>query len=222
MGKRRFTELPPLGAWRLLGAYEGCEVVRFLKKGDGVVLAGTTVGVEQGVPWSIHYTIRVGDGWRVRHATLTDLAGHRLDIRGDGAGSWMIDGKRLPELDGCLDLDLEASVVTNTFPVHRLFLAVGERGESAAVYVRTDGLAVERLEQIYRRLPDEDGRLAFDYESPRFGYHDTLRFAPDGLTVDYPGIGVRVPLDEPRVQASLSGLRSAAGPRWTGDRLGRA
>jgi hypothetical protein len=190
------AELPPVGAWRLLGAYEGCEVVRFGRNGSGTVLAGTTVGVEEGTPWSIHYVIGVADNWHVRHATVTDHAGNELDIQADGLGSWTVNGVLHPELDGCLDLDLEASVVTNTLPVHRLALPVGHEGESKAVYVRTFGLAVERLDQTYRRLPDAGGMLAFDYQSPRFGYRDTLHFGPDGLAVDYPGIGARVPLEE--------------------------
>lgn len=209
-----FTALPAVGAWRLLGAYEGFEVVRFVTKDGGLTIEGTTVGVERGTPWSIRYTIGVGDGWRVRHAAVTDLlAGRRIELQADGAGSWVIDGTHVPELEGCLELDLEASAVTNTLPVHRLSLAVGERGESAAAYVRTNGLAVERLDQTYRRLPDREADLAFDYESPRFGYRDTLRFGADGLALEYPGIGARVRLDEAGVRALLTGAAPPAAGR---------
>jgi uncharacterized protein len=189
-----FTSLPQTGAWHLLGAYEGHEVVRFITSKKGIILEGTTVGVEEGVPWSIHYHIEVAPNWHVRRANITDYSGTELDVQTDGAGSWTIDGKRHPELNGCLDLDFEASAVTNTLPVHRLGLMVGKQGESAAVYIRTNGLAVERLDQTYRRLPDADGKLLFDYNSPRFGYHDTLQFAADGLVMHYPGIGERVTL----------------------------
>jgi hypothetical protein len=196
MGVYPFTDLPSVGAWRLVGVYEGFEVVRFASQGDtGIVITGTTVGVEEAVPWSIHYVVDVADNWHVRQATVTDHDGTRLDVRTDGDGSWTVDGTPRPELDGCLDLDFEASMVTNTLPVHRLALAVGQQGRSAAVYVRSRGLMVERLDQTYRRLPDGDAMMVFDYESPRFGYHDRLRFAPDGLALDYPGIGVRVPLN---------------------------
>jgi hypothetical protein len=189
-----FTELPSVGAWRLLGAYEGHEVVRFTTNDEGIVIEGTTVGVEEGLPWSIHYGIKLNLNWNVIHAIVTDYAGGQVEIQTDAAGSWMVNGEHRPELDGCLDLDLEASVVTNTLPVHRLNLAVGRQGDSAAAYVRTNGLLLERLDQTYRRLPDSGGKLVFDYESPRFGYRDTLHFGTDGLAVDYPGIGVRVGL----------------------------
>ena len=194
MGHHRPAALPPVGAWQLRGAYEGFEVVRFTPVAAGTVLDGTTLGVEEGVAWRIHYRIEVDAKWHVRVATVDDGDGARLELEADAAGSWLVDGEPRAELAGCLDLDLEASAVTNTLAVHRLGLALGERGESAAAYVRSNGLAVERLDQSYWRLPDADGRLAFDYDSPRFGYHDTLQFTPDGLVQDYPGIARRVPV----------------------------
>jgi uncharacterized protein len=187
--------LPQVGAWRLLGAYEGSEVVRFAQEGSGVDMTGTSVGVEEGIPWSIHYRIRVDKTWRFQHATVTDYAGHQLEIELDDAGAWTVNGEVRPELQGCLDLDFEASVVTNALPVHRLALAVGQQGTSAAAYIRTNGLVVERLDQSYKRLPDAEGKLRFEYHSPRFDYYDTLHFGPDGLAVTYPGIGTRIQLD---------------------------
>jgi hypothetical protein len=187
-----FDELPRVGAWQLQEAYDGTEVVRF-RKGDGrTTIEGTTVGTEAGIPWSIHYTIRADAAWRVREATIIDYEGNKLEIQVDQTGLWIINGKNHPELQGRLDLDLEASAVTNTIPVHRLALKEGERGESAAVYIRTVGLTVEQLDQTYLRLPDQKGELLFDYQAPRFGYHDTLRFGKDGLAIAYPGIGRRV------------------------------
>jgi hypothetical protein len=103
----------------------------------------------------------------------------------------MIGGERCAQLDGCLDLDLEASLVTNMAPVHRLSLRVGQRSEAPAVYVRTRNLKVERLEQTYARIPDAGGRVVFDYESPRFSYRADLQFARDGLVLVYPNIGWR-------------------------------
>jgi hypothetical protein len=192
MENQPFTGLPDVGAWRLLGAFEGHEVVQFTTRVGGIALEGITVGVEEGIAWGIRYVIELSDDWHVRRASLTDHAGVRLELEADGEGSWAIDGQEDPELHGCLDVDLEASVVTNTIPVHRLALAVGGQGQSAAAYIRSNGLAVERLDQTYRRLPDAAGKMIFDYRSPRFGYQDTLLFGSDGLAVDYPGIGTRL------------------------------
>ena len=79
-----------------------------------------------------------------------------LRAESDGAGHWRVNGVAVEELDGCLDIDLEASACTNTLPIHRLGLGVGQTADAPAVYVRAVDLAVERLEQRYARV-DSDG-----------------------------------------------------------------
>jgi hypothetical protein len=58
--------------------------------------------------------------------------------------------------------------------------------------VRALDLTVERLEQTYRRLADDErGRQRFHYTSPRFGFECVLAYDESGLVLDYPGIAVR-------------------------------
>ena len=58
--------------------------------------------------------------------------------------------------------------------------------------MRAPDLAVERLEQTYARVDDEDGRARYDYASPGVGFAAVLAFDGHGLVTDYPGIAVRV------------------------------
>ena len=44
----------------------------------------------------------------------------------DGAGHWSRDGELLPAVENCLDVDLEWSPSTNTLPIRRLTIALGE------------------------------------------------------------------------------------------------
>jgi hypothetical protein len=110
----------------------------------------------------------------------------------DGEGHWRVNGNLVPELDGCLDVDLEASVCTNTIPVHRLRLGVGQRAEVPATYVRAPGLVVQRLEQEYVRVEDEEGMQRYDYRSVTFDFQCRLVYDRSGLVVEYPGIATRV------------------------------
>jgi hypothetical protein len=96
-----------------------------------------------------------------------------------------------PHLDGCLDVDLEASAMTNALPVHRLDLATGERAQAPAAYVRAPDLSVERLEQQYLRMSDRDGHQRYDYSAPAFDFSCQLVYDEAGLVLDYPGIAVR-------------------------------
>jgi hypothetical protein len=189
------ADLPRTAAWRHLGAWDGFEVLFVERDGDGYRFAGHAATVEEGVAWSVRYSIVVDGGWATRTARVRarSAAGKReLLLEGDGSGAWLVDGRSAPELAGYVDVDLEASAFTNAFPVHRLGLAVGERADAPAVYVRAPALEVERLEQRYTRLPDDGDRRRYDYESPAFGYRDVLVYDDRGLVVDYPGIAERV------------------------------
>ena len=64
-----------------------------------------------------------------------------VELTRDGK-RWYVDGAHRADLDGLLDVDLEASAMTNTVPVHRTDLA--DRTAAPAVYVRLDG-SVRRL-----------------------------------------------------------------------------
>ena len=107
-------------------------------------------------------------------------------LEADG-GHWLVDGQAAPRLDGCLDVDLESSAMTNAFPVHRLGLPVGGQAAAPAAYVRALDLAVERLEQTYVRTADD----SYDYASPAFDFECRLVYDDSGLVLDYPGIAVR-------------------------------
>ena len=115
-----------------------------------------------------------------------------LLLEGDGAGSWQLDGRPAPELDGLLDVDLEASAVTNAMPVRRLALAPGERADAPAAWVRALDLSIERLEQSYARLDDDGPRSRYRYEAPDLGFRSELVYDEHGLVLDYPGIATRV------------------------------
>lgn len=185
--------LPRHAAWRHTAARTGVEVV-FVGDG-GRLIEGHTTAVEDDEPFTVGYEIGLDARHRVRRARISArsrLGAASVRIDGDGEGRWRIDGRRAPALDGCLDVDLESSALTNAFPVWRLALAPGDASEAPAVYVRALDLAVERLDQRYRRCPDRAGGEAYDYECPAFGVRCVLVYGPDGLVADYPGLAVRI------------------------------
>ena len=189
------SELPGTAAWRQHGAREGLEVVFPVRDGGGYRFEGHVTAVEEGFAWSVRYTLVVDEGWATCSARVVSRWAdglRELTIERDGRGRWLVDGRHGAALEGCEDVDLEASVLTNAFPVHRLALEVGEHSEAPAVYVRAPDLRVERLEQRYLRLPDADGKARFDYESTAFDYRAVLVYDEGGLVLDYPGIATRV------------------------------
>jgi hypothetical protein len=190
-----FRRLPPSAAWRHRDARDGFEVVFPRSDAGGQHLEGVTTATENGHAWAVHYAINVDSAWRTRSAVVVGWSarGRReLRLETDGHGAWRVDGTPAPELAGCLDVDMESSVVTNTLPVHRLGLEVGEGADAPAAFVRALDLAVERLEQRYLRTADEAGRSVYAYAAPRFDYTGRLEYDVHGLLLDYPGIAERV------------------------------
>jgi hypothetical protein len=185
-----FADPPRQAAWEHRGARSGFEVVFLAAEGGGWLLEGQTAAVEDGQAWAVGYAITVDGDWVTRSARVCGHA-RRLELAGDGAGRWRVDGQPAPHLDGCLDLDLESSSLTNAFPVHRLRLAVGQAADAPAAYVRALDLAVERLEQRYERLPDDGGRQCYHYAAPRFDFECRLRYDASGLVLEYPGLALR-------------------------------
>jgi uncharacterized protein len=189
------VELPATAAWRHLGARDGFEVVFLRRETDGYQLDGHSTAVENGQAWGIRYAITLDASWATRSAHLVGrsaLGSHEARLEGDGSGRWRLEGRPAPQLDGCLDVDLEASACTNALPVHRLGLDVGQEADAPAAYVRAFDLRVERLEQRYARLPDDGERVRYDYAAPAFGYRDELVYDKVGFVLVYPGIAVRV------------------------------
>ncbi|TYB59809.1 putative glycolipid-binding domain-containing protein [Nonomuraea sp. PA05] len=181
-----FAPLPQTAAWRHHTARAGFEVAYFRPPR----VEGCTTAVEDGHTWVVDYVIDLDAAWVTRRARITSrsAAGARSTLlESDGAGSWLVDGTPAPHLDGCLDVDLEASAMTNTFPVHRLGSAAGAGSAAPAAYVRALDLAVERLEQHYTRVADG----GYDYAAPVFGVACRLTYDEHGLVLDYPGLATR-------------------------------
>jgi hypothetical protein len=176
----------PLGtaAWREGGA--GASHVCSLRAEDGgyeLVGAGTATGGDQQL--EMRFTVRTDATWATRHAALR--AGPReITLLADGLGGWTVDGADRADLQGSADVDLECSPATNTLPIRRLALSLGQAAEIDAAWIRFPSLTVERSTQRYERVGDRRYR----YSSGTFSVE--LDVDPAGLVVEYPPFWTRV------------------------------
>lgn len=194
MDRVTFVSPPATAAWLHRDARSGFEVVYFRRRGAGLAVEGRTAAIENGRTWIVDYEISLDARWATRTATVMSrsASGARSTVLwASGEGQWTVDGEAAPHLDGCLDVDLEASVFTNALPVHRLGLAPETRADAPAAYVRVLDGAVQRLEQTYLRGVDDGPRQRFAYSAPAFRFAGQLVYDESGLLLDYPGIAVR-------------------------------
>ena len=191
-------DLPSFAAWQHVDARRGFEVVFVTSAHGGHRLDGATSAVEDETAWAVHYSVTVDSRWHTVRAEVTgrSAAGRsRLVLEHDGHGRWLAGGAAVPLLDGCHDVDLESSAMTNALPVRRLRLEIGERADVPAAYVRAVDLSVSRLEQEYLRLEDVDGCERYRYRAPSFDFECELVYDRSGLVLDYPGLATRARQD---------------------------
>lgn len=186
--------------WLHRDARQGFECAWLRGHRDGHRLVGHTTAREDGVSWSVGYRIDVDGRWHTVSADLVEIVGGREThcvVESDGAGHWFLDGVEVPDVEGCLDIDLESSALTNTIFLHRVQPSSGDVHPAPAAYVRCAPLRLERLEQTYRlaatpapaSVPADE--VLLEYTSPAFGTYAVLRFDRYGLVTDYPGLAIR-------------------------------
>jgi uncharacterized protein len=174
MGKRR---------WILWQGLIAPSMERFVaaRSESGCQLSGLILQAHQDEPYVVRYSIDVDDAWRTRAVQIEveNDGQHQTALVTDGAGHWSRDGEPLPAVENCLDVDLEWSPSTNSLPVRRLGLAVGQAKTVAAAWVRFPSLEVQRLDQSYERLDERRYR----YRSGRFTAD--LVVDEDGIVLQY-------------------------------------
>ncbi len=141
------------------------------------------------------FSVTVGADWLTNSAEVVAVARdgvRRLRLDADDRRVWLVDGVHRPELDGCLDVDIAATPVTNTFPIRRLAaLRPGTPRTAPVAWVEVPSLRVTRVDQTYRRLRPAAGHAAWEYSDPA---HGAFRLTVDehGLVLDYEGFARRV------------------------------
>jgi hypothetical protein len=145
-------------------------------------------------PWSTRFSVVVDARWETRSCFVEVLGGDGLDrvtLTADALGHWTLDGRDWAELEGCRDVDVSISPLTNTLVVRRLGLEVGEERRLDVAWVDVPSLAVARVTQTYRREPDGPHGAQYVYADPTYG---SFVFTVDALGVvrEYQGLFARV------------------------------
>jgi uncharacterized protein len=170
--------------WRRLDT-PGHDACRLDGDQTGWRLDGAAVFHQDGVPARLTYHVACDLAWRTRHGEVRGWLGPRsveLRITRSPEGAWTLDGRDVPGLEGCVDLDLGFTPATNVLPVRRLALAEGEAADAAAAWLDVSAGTLEVLPQRYERRGDG----FYWYEAP--GYTGLLEVTPAGFIRRYPGL----------------------------------
>src|SRR5829696_6757114 len=142
----------------------GLEHLRLVTSdGDAVVANGWVIGLEAGRPF--------------------------LELLAAGEGHWKRrGGEPMPDLDGCIDVDISATPFTNTLPIRRLGFEPGQSEELTVAYIRVPELLIGPERQRYGCLEARVDDGLYRFEALPSGFTAELPVDADGLVLDYPGL----------------------------------
>jgi hypothetical protein len=165
--------------WRRLDreGHEFCEL-------SGTRHRGIALIEHEGAPCRLTYEVECDATWRTRWTRVQGSVGEQtidVAITADEHGVWRLDGDEVGVVADCIDVDLNFSPSTNTLPIRRLQLAIGEEAEVRAAWLRFPSFELEPLVQRYRRLDEQ----TYHYESGSFSAG--LRVNDAGLVTTYEG-----------------------------------
>jgi uncharacterized protein len=173
-------------------AWPGTEHLELDVNADSITVDALVIAHVDGAAVRLTYRLDCDPDWTTRRLEVTghgEPAG--IVLESDGRGHWSDGvGGALPELDGCVDVDITVTPFTNTLPIRRLPWVAGQARDLLMVYVLVPEMTFQPARQRYTCLESGDAGSVFRYESGSF--RRDLRIDPDGLVVDYPGFWRRV------------------------------
>jgi hypothetical protein len=158
---------------------------------DPLVIEGEIILVEDGVPSAVSYRVVCDRAGLTSHASINlkrnGIRSDRTLVRGP-AGHWTVNGLTVAQLDGLADVDLSVTPSTNTAPLRRLQLSIGQSAEVVAVWVKFPSLDVVPPRQSYRRI----GSTVYAYGAPDLDFHAELEVDELGIVRAYGGLWRRL------------------------------
>jgi len=174
---------------------EGLDHCLFLRDGKRLCLEGLAIGGSDASPLAVRYKVQTDAALRTREVVVSFVGGLDLWFVADGKGNWVNaqTGACIEELVDCMDVDIAATPATNTLPILRLGLTVGESADVVAAYLPLPGGAPATMKPIaarqrYTRL----GHDRYRYVSLTSGFTAEIDIDENGAVKDYPGAFRRV------------------------------
>jgi hypothetical protein len=164
-------------------ASDGGSELCVLERADrGWRLRGTVLTHEAERPIELRYTVTVDPHWATTDVeVLVSLAGGEPREVAELGGLWS-GTERPPEYRDCVDVDLSFTPATNTLPIRRLALDVGEAAEIHVAWLVWPELRVQPARQRYARVAKDRYRYTQD------DFEADLVVDDQGLVLEYEGL----------------------------------
>lgn len=170
--------------WRSL-EHGGLEQLRIYEWPEAYRIRSAVIGQVGEERHGVHYEMSVTPGWVFESILLQRTDGVMSVLRRGSDEQWFdMHAEDLPELRGCTDIDFEMTPFTNTLPIRRAPLAIGETRRFRMAYIPADTLEPFATEQIYTRL----GERLYRFETADGSFSADISVDENGFVTDYPGL----------------------------------
>jgi hypothetical protein len=179
--------------WRTLDG-RGIEHCSLVPGRNGWQLRGTAIRADPR-PFLARYVVTCDAHWQTRKVKVEVESGtdrRTVRMRVDKDRHWWIGETELVALRGCIDVDLGITPATNTLPIRRLNLAIGETQAVRAAWLQFPTLNIEMLPQHYTRLDT----LQYRYESANGAFTTEIAVDERGLATQYAGGWERIAVND--------------------------
>jgi hypothetical protein len=164
-------------------ASDGGSEVCVLERSDlGWRMRGTVLTHEAMQPIELRYEVMVDHAWATTDVeVLVTFAGGDTRELAELGRVWS-GMERPPEYRDCIDVDLSFTPATNTLPIRRLGLDIGEEAEVHVAWLVWPDLTLQRVSQRYTRLAEDRYRYRQDE------FEAELIVDRRGLVLEYEGL----------------------------------
>jgi hypothetical protein len=170
--------------WRRVDT-PGHDACRLERTEGGWRVTGMAVFRHERGAAQLHYEATCDGAWHSQegrvHGAL-DMQPVDFTVSRTAEGLWMLNGKAVPGLSECVDLDFDFTPATNLFQIRRLALTRGQAADAPAAWLDVSSGTLAALPQRYERIAD----ATYRYEAPVLNYEADLQIAETGFVGRYP------------------------------------
>lgn len=176
----------------------------FLREHEVFIYVNSTVhGVFNKSEFEIKYSLILSSDWRTKEVKVESSLFDKgtINLKSDLNGGWFNEAnERIPELNGCIDVDISVTPFTNTLPIRRL-------SDDLQKEQKIEVLFIDPLLGKYKKVSQQYLRLSsglYHYEGASGNYRTKIAVDENGLVVTYPDLFKRLSeMNENKKQVGL-------------------
>lgn len=154
---------------------------------SGYVIDSAIVGSYRGKLYSVEYEITTNTSWET--LSIKASCRHNNKVKQyaffrEANGHWKTTDSTLSQFNGCKDIDIPVTPFTNTLPIRRLNLSVGETSDIRVIYFDLLNEKISAVDQRYTKL----SKTIYHYENIPNDFEADIEVDEHGLVVFYPSL----------------------------------